>query len=107
MCDTAVFLILLSLNCFDFPVFEMRIANQAIKDTFVEAGRLEVRLTSLMPWGSVCDDGFDIDAALSACRYMGYKYGEVCEHQSLYGYTNIFMEITYHLDNVFTIFTLS
>jgi len=63
-----------------FSVLEMRIMNgnaSASRSSQSQVGRLEVRLSPVMPWGSVCDDMFQGYSASAACRYMGFKVGEV------------------------------
>ncbi|XP_078578238.1 scavenger receptor cysteine-rich domain-containing protein DMBT1-like [Branchiostoma floridae x Branchiostoma japonicum] len=37
-----------------------------------DEGRLEVRPAGSYSWGTVCDDGFDINDATVACRTLGY-----------------------------------
>lgn len=39
------------------------------------SGLLQVRLDSASPWGTVCDDGFDNNDAIVACRNLGYTGG--------------------------------
>ncbi|CAL1541078.1 unnamed protein product, partial [Lymnaea stagnalis] len=56
-------------------VLEMRVAS-AQKTPIQVSGLLEVRLTPLLEWGTVCDDVFTDNSATSACKYMGYKHGE-------------------------------
>eukprot|EP00742_Colponemidia_sp_Colp-10_P012218 GILJ01013680.1.p1 GENE.GILJ01013680.1~~GILJ01013680.1.p1 ORF type:complete len:1312 (-),score=147.36 GILJ01013680.1:315-3842(-) len=38
-------------------------------------GRLEIRPDMYSAWGTVCDDGFDANAANSMCHSIGYPYG--------------------------------
>ncbi|XP_035657943.1 scavenger receptor cysteine-rich domain superfamily protein-like [Branchiostoma floridae] len=57
-------------------------------------GRLEVALSDGDNWGTVCDDGFDMNDATIACRMLGYS-GAVevrCCAQYGQGLENIFMD---------------
>ncbi|GFO24738.1 deleted in malignant brain tumors 1 protein-like, partial [Plakobranchus ocellatus] len=59
-------------------VLEMRLQDGTESTTQV-SGRLEVRLTPITPWGTVCDDSFTDRSATAACRFLGYQYGEFAE----------------------------
>ncbi|XP_012937884.1 deleted in malignant brain tumors 1 protein [Aplysia californica] len=70
------------LVCFNNvnDVLEMRLVEGPALRPNTHSGRLEVRLSPLMPWGSVCDDSFQGQSATAACRQMGYKIGESLRH---------------------------
>ncbi|XP_035690797.1 uncharacterized protein LOC118425782, partial [Branchiostoma floridae] len=57
-------------------------------------GRLEVRLSDTDSWGTVCDDGFDMNDAAVACRMLGYTEAmevRCCTHYGQ-GLENIYMD---------------
>ncbi|XP_059173734.1 uncharacterized protein LOC131954198 isoform X1 [Physella acuta] len=59
-------------------VLQMRLSKE-VRTPVQMSGRLEVRLSPVLDWGSVCDDTFTDQSAQSACRYLGFKIGEISE----------------------------
>lgn len=47
--------------------------------TSISAGRLEVSFSDGSSWGTVCDDGFDDEAADVICREMGFNSGTMLD----------------------------
>ncbi|KAK3746952.1 hypothetical protein RRG08_030362 [Elysia crispata] len=69
-------------------VFDMRLVD-GIQSATQMSGRLEVRLTPITSWGTVCDDSFNDRSATAVCRFLGYKVGE---EVSLSGFEWLFSE---------------
>ena len=49
------------------------ISNQGFSNDLINAGRLEVLDKVDNQWGTVCDDGFDANDAIVACRQLGFE----------------------------------
>lgn len=56
-------------------VLEIRLVDGE-SNGVITSGRLEARIADL-GWGAVCNWAFNDAATNLACKYMGYKYGEV------------------------------
>ena len=61
---------------------ELRLAGR-IRTTYTISGRLEVYINNT--WGTICDDGWDINDATVACRQLGYDYAEAARTGAYYG----------------------
>ena len=48
----------------------MRLISQTDRTSQLSAGRLEIFVNNT--WGTVCQRGFDIEAAHVACRQLGF-----------------------------------
>ena len=50
---------------------DLRLIDNGITNRDYNEGRLQVYING--QWGNVCDDNFDITAATTACRQLGYE----------------------------------
>ncbi|KAK7089640.1 scavenger receptor cysteine-rich domain-containing protein DMBT1-like [Littorina saxatilis] len=57
---------------FTTPSPSTQIRARLVSGSRASQGRLEVQLNRNGPWGTVCDDFFDVNDATVACRMLGY-----------------------------------
>ncbi|GFR64780.1 scavenger receptor cysteine-rich type 1 protein M130 [Elysia marginata] len=79
-------------------VFDMRLADGEQSPTQI-SGRLEVRLTPVTSWGTVCDDSFNDRSATAACRFLGYEYGEFSDTGAFGSGEQTFLDEVYCEEN--------
>ncbi|KAH9507493.1 Deleted in malignant brain tumors 1 protein, partial [Bulinus truncatus] len=51
-------------------------------------GRIEIQVDNVDSWGSICDDGWDNNDAIVACRMLGYQNGGNAVLNATYGVGN-------------------
>ncbi|XP_059149668.1 deleted in malignant brain tumors 1 protein-like [Physella acuta] len=61
------------IPCDGVVVTNIRLMNG--NSVSVRVGRIEIQVNNINTWGSICDDGFDRNDAIVACRMLGYTNG--------------------------------
>ena len=49
--------------------------SRGVETTSLGYGRVEVRMNG--EWATICDDGFDVNAAKALCTHLGFSQGEI------------------------------
>ena len=58
-----------------FFLTDVRLMSLGVETTSLGYGRVEVRMNG--EWATICDDGFDVNAAKALCTHLGFSQGEI------------------------------